>query len=188
MEIRPITPADLRFLPDIDATIESAQYLHLEKTGEGMAMSLRVEARPPRAKQITSNPLGDELTLAFRQIATGADEGIALVAEHDGQIVAAAIAMMNPAHGTLQLLDVRVDYDFRRQGLGTGLTYQVISKARESENIRAVSAETRTNNFPANQFLLKSGFDLSGVDVRRHSNHDMVKESATLFWYAALDG
>src|SRR3954462_12186266 len=101
MEIRPITPDDLRFLSDIDATIESTQYLHLEKTGEAMTLGLRVEARPLREKQITSNPLDDEVALAFKQIATGADDGIALVAEHDGQLVAAAVAQQSPAHGTL---------------------------------------------------------------------------------------
>ena len=40
---------------------------------------------------------------------------------------------------------------------------------------------------PASQFLIKSAFDLAGIDTRRHSNHDMVKEAATLIWYAALD-
>jgi GNAT superfamily N-acetyltransferase len=187
MEIRPLTPADVRFLSDIDATIESTQYLHLEKTGEAMTLGLRVEARPLREKQITSNPLDDEVALACKQIATGADEGIALVAEHDGQLVAAAVAQQSPAHGTLRLLDVRVDYDFRRQGLATAIIFQIIGKARETETIRAVSAESRTNNFPANQFLAKSGFDLSGMDVRRYSNHDMVKETATLFWYAQVE-
>ena len=29
--------------------------------------------------------------------------------------------------------------------------------------------------------------EMTGVDTHRHSNHDMVKESATIFWYAALD-
>jgi ribosomal protein S18 acetylase RimI-like enzyme len=79
-----------------------------------------------------------------------------------------------------------VDYDLRRQGLGMALVYQIVQKTREAE-LRAVTAETRTNNFPANQLLLKCGFDLGGLDTRRHTNHDMVKESATLLWYASLD-
>ena len=29
--------------------------------------------------------------------------------------------------------------------------------------------------------------DLAGVDTRRWSNHDLVKETVTLLWYAALD-
>jgi len=186
MEIRPLTPADLRFLAEIDATIESTQYLHLDKSGEGMTFGLRIEPRPLREKQIIPNPLSDELALMYRQIATGGDDGIALTAEHEGQIVAAALAQDSVAHATMSLLDVRVDYDFRRQGVATAMVYQIIAAARESD-ARAVSAETRSNNFPANQLMLKSGFDLSGADIRRYSNHDMVKETATLFWYAQLD-
>jgi hypothetical protein len=53
--------------------------------------------------------------------------------------------------------------------------------------MRAVAADVRANNIPANQLFLKCAFDLSGIDTRRHSNHDVVKESATLIWYAALD-
>jgi ribosomal protein S18 acetylase RimI-like enzyme len=186
MEIRPITQADLRFLGDIDATIETTHYLHLEKSGEGISMSVKLEARALREKKIISFPIDDDLSMSYRQIATGADEGIALVAEHEGQLVAAAIAQPQPVHATMRLLDVRVDYDFRRQGLGSALAYQIIQHTRDAE-LRAVAAEVRTDNFPVNQFLLKIGFDLSGLDLRRHSNHDMVKESATLFWYAALD-
>jgi len=33
----------------------------------------------------------------------------------------------------------------------------------------------------------KLDFELSGIDLRRHTNHDLVKERATLFWYATLD-
>src|SRR4051794_26363285 len=117
MEIRPLTTADLRSLADIDATIESHEYLHIDKSGEGLAMSVRVEKRPMRSKQIAANPMDDELSLAVKQIATGADDGLALVAEHDDQIVALAIAVPDPAANTIKLLDVRVDFDFRRQGL-----------------------------------------------------------------------
>ncbi len=35
--------------------------------------------------------------------------------------------------------------------------------------------------------LAKSGFELAGVDDHRNSNHDLVKEAVTLFWYAPLD-
>jgi ribosomal protein S18 acetylase RimI-like enzyme len=186
MEIRPIKPHDLRSLADIDGTIESTQYLHLDRTGEGLAITVSVDARPTREKQIISFPIDEDLNIVWKQIASGVDEGVALVAEHDDQIVAAALAQPDAARGTMRLLDVRVDYDVRRQGLGSGMLFQIIQQTRDA-GLRAVTAEVRSNNFPANQFLLKAGFDLSGVDVRRHSNHDMVKESATLFWYAALD-
>src|SRR3954464_8462752 len=131
MNIRALNPGDLRFLADIDATIESTEYLHVDRgtTADdalAIGMQLSIEPRPLRGgKQITSNPLDDDVTLAMKQLATGADEGIALVAEHDGQLVAVAIAQPDPARGTLRLLDVRVDYDFRRQGLGTAMVFQI---------------------------------------------------------------
>ena len=42
-------------------------------------------------------------------------------------------------------------------------------------------------DLPAARFLLKCGFDLTGLDASRFSNHDLVKERVTLHWYAALD-
>ena len=67
-----------------------------------------------------------------------------------------------------------------------GLPDQAITRARELE-LRAVSAQTPANNFPACQLLLRCAFELAGLDTKRHSNHDIVKEAATLIWYAALD-
>jgi ribosomal protein S18 acetylase RimI-like enzyme len=186
MEIRPATPADLDRLRDIDATVESSQVLFLERTGEGIASSWKLEARPLREKLIDRNALDDERAFTLRQIVTGVDEGVALVAEHEGQLVAVALAQPDPARGTMRVLDIRIDYDFRREGLGTVIAYQIIEHARQRE-LRAVVAETRANNFPANQFFQKLAFDLSGFDTSRHSNHDLVKESATLIWYAKLD-
>jgi ribosomal protein S18 acetylase RimI-like enzyme len=117
---------------------------------------------------------------------TGADEGLAVLAEHDESPVAMMIAQPDVDRGTYHLLDLRIDYEFRRQGLGTVLAYQLISAARDRE-LRAVSAETQTSNFPGNQLLVKLGFMLSGVDTRRWSKHDIVMESATLLWYMPLD-
>jgi ribosomal protein S18 acetylase RimI-like enzyme len=186
MQIRPATASDLSFLEDIDGTIESSEYLHLEQAGEGLATSWKLDPRPLREKLIQSNALGDDRTFLLRQFVTGADEGLALVAEHNEAPVALALAQVDPMRGIMNLLELRVDYDVRREGIGTVLVYQVIQSARERE-LRAVSTETRTNNNPMNRLLQKLSFQISGIDTRRHSNHDMVKEQATLFWYAALD-
>jgi RimJ/RimL family protein N-acetyltransferase len=186
MEIRPVTAADFEALAEIDATVESSQYLHLDRGGEGLNRQWSIEQRPLRTKLIEPNPLSDEHRFLIRQIAGGIDEGIAVTVEHDGEPVALLLAQAEAYHGTLRLLDLRVDYDHRREGLATALVYQLIQAARDTE-LRAVAAETRANNFPANQLLAKLGFELAGLDTQRHSNHDLVKESVTLFWYAALD-
>jgi len=186
MQIRPATAADLDRLTDIDGTIESARYLHLERAGEALALTWKLDERPLRQKLIDPNALDDDRRFTVKQILTGADEGYALVAEHDEVIVAALVAQPDAVAARLRILDIRVDYDFRRQGVGMAMVFQSIQHARESE-LRAVTIETLTNNLPANEFLLKCGFDISGLDTQRHSNHDLVKESATLIWHAALD-
>jgi len=187
MEIRPGNAKDLDLLSDIDGTIESTRYLHLEQSaGEGLAVSWRLEERALREKVIDPNRLTDEAAFLVKQIVTGADEGLVFVAEHESAPVAVLVAHRRPELNTLHIVDLRIDYEQRRQGIATAMLYQTIGVAREME-VRAVSAETRTNNVPASQLLAKCGFELSGVDTRRHSNHDVVKEAATLFWYAALD-
>lgn len=186
MQIRPATASDMARLADIDATIESSQYLFLDRAGDGLELSWRLEARPLREKLIQSNPIDDERSFALKQIVDRIDEGIALLGEHSDQAVALALARPDPAYGTMRILDLRVDYDFRRQGLATVMVYQIVEHARQRA-LRAVTAETRTNNFPANQLFQKLAFELTGLDTSRFSNHDLVKETATLFWYAALD-
>ena len=186
MQIRAGQLADLDRLIDLDGTIESGEYLHLERGGEGLAVSWRLEERPLREKLVDSNAVGDEHRFALRQVLGGVEEGTALVAEHDGQLVALAVARLDPERRTLNLIDLRIDYDFRRQGLGIAMIYQIISGARE-QGLRAVMATTLTNNIPAARFLAKAGFDLGGVDTHFATNHDLVKEAVALFWYAVLD-
>ena len=186
MEIRPIQPEDLADLREIDATIESSQYLHLEQSGDGLNQSWKLENRPLREKLIASNPMDDEVSFVLKQIVTGADEGFTLLAEHGDRLVALLLAQPVHAMNVMKILDLRVDYDFRRQGIGLAMMYQAIAQARNSE-LRAVMAETLTNNHPANQFMLKCSFELAGIDSKRRSNHDLVKEAATMIWYASLD-
>jgi ribosomal protein S18 acetylase RimI-like enzyme len=186
MHIRPANPDEIDRLLDIDGTIESTEYLHVDRIGEGLSAGWSMQIRPLREKLIQPNAMDDDIRFVLKQITGGAEEGLVLMAEHEDAPVALALAHSRPEQGLIHLLDLRVDYDLRRQGVATVLVYQIIQKARESE-LRAVLAETRTNNLPAARMLQKLGFELTGIDTHRHSNHDLVKESATLFWYAALD-
>jgi GNAT superfamily N-acetyltransferase len=186
MEIRPFKANDLDGVRDIDATVESSQYLHVERKGEGIATSWALAPRPLREKRTHRQGLDDEQALTFKQIALGAAEGIALVAEHDGAPVAAAAALHDPAAGILRLLDLRVDFDFRRQGLASALLFQIIQEGPRLE-ARALAANANADNFPALQFLTKLGFEPTGLDTHWRSNHDLVKESVVLFWYLTLD-
>ena len=72
MDIRALTLADVELLGEVDGTIESERYFHLERGGEGVALSWRVEDRPLRSKRVEANRLDDETQFMARQIASGA--------------------------------------------------------------------------------------------------------------------
>lgn len=162
------------------------RYLHLEQAGTGLEITWMLQERCLREKMIDANRFAEENIFAIKQIVTGVDEGVALVAEHDEKVVAVLVAHRDHAHDTLVIADLRVDYDQRREGIGMAMVYQMIAGAREL-GVRAVNAMTRTNNFPANQLMQKCGFELSGLDGKLHSNHDVVKEAASLFWYVTMN-
>ena len=182
MNIRPTQPIDLDRFGDIDATVDSGQYLHVDRSGEGLELAVKVRPRNLREKLVRPYPLGDDLQFSIRQIAAGIVEGLALVAEHDDGLVAALTAQRDHAAGVIRLLDLRVDIDRRRQGIASVMMYQLIEAARTLE-LRAVAAATQANNFPASQMLAKMGFELAGLDTFALSNHDLVKEAVTLLWY-----
>jgi ribosomal protein S18 acetylase RimI-like enzyme len=186
MEIRAIRLPDIDRLIDIDATIESTKYLHVDYSGEGMEISFKLSERVLRQPLHDRNRSSDELNFSMKQVVSGIEDGVALLAEHDGLNVATLLAVVDPTYNVMRLIDIRVDFEHRRQGLASAMMYQLIGEARNRE-LRAVAAETRTDNHPAAGLLLKCAFEIAGIDSRRHTNHDLVKETATLLWYASLD-
>jgi ribosomal protein S18 acetylase RimI-like enzyme len=186
MEIRPATLADIDSLIEIDGTMESTHYLHVDQAGEGATVSWRLEERALRSTQVTSNRIDDDNRFFLRQVLSGADEGVALAVVRDNTPVALLLAGQIHERNTLRVVDLRVDSDYRRQGIATALLLMLIGEARNRQ-VRAVNMETRADNAPMYHLLPRCGFELAGLDTRRHSNHDLVKESATLLWYASLD-
>ncbi len=181
-----MTAADLPGVMDIDATVESHFHLHILREGEGFAATWKMESRPLRESRVHRNALGDESAFAVKQLVGGIEDGIALVAEHEGEIVAAAAAQIDAAGQVLRLIDLRVDFEVRRQGLASGLLFQIIHEARQ-KNLRAVYAQTLSDNFPAAELLAKLSFEMTGFDTHFHSNHDLLKDSVVLFWYLQLN-
>jgi ribosomal protein S18 acetylase RimI-like enzyme len=185
MEIRAMTAKDLPNVAEIDATVESGQYLHIHREGEGLSGIWKFEPRPLRQARTHRQALTDEQAFTIRQIVIGAEEGIALVAEHDGAIAAAAAAQIDPGAGVMRVIDLRVDFDFRRNGLASGLLFQIVQESRQRE-LRAVAARAISDNFPAIELLAKLNFEPAGFDIYAQSNHDLVKDSVMLFWYLRL--
>jgi ribosomal protein S18 acetylase RimI-like enzyme len=186
MEIRAGKASDFTDLLEIDGTIDSTHYLHVDYSASESSRTWRLEERALREAKIVANPISEDDRFLLRQILAGADEGVALVVIHGERPVALLLAQPIAAQQTLRVIDLRVDSDVRRRGIATALLLMVIGEAR-TLGLRAVSVETRADNAPMYRLLPKCGFEIAGLDTRRHSNHDLVKESATLLWYASLD-
>jgi len=186
MQLRKMTGQDMRFLNDIDATLDVVEYLHVDHTFEGLTNRWLVEPRPLRPGKSLANTLSDDDLFDIRQVAEGAEDGFAMVADHDGQLVAALVARNLPQEQLIELLTIRVDFDFRRQGIATAAMFQLVNHAKEQE-ARAVRVVVTTDNAPACHMFAKLGFVLSGIDTRRKTNHDLVKEQASLVWYLPMD-
>jgi len=186
MQIRPMRPEDLDQIAEIDGTVESTEYLFVQRSGAGLERAWALQRRPLRQKLISPRRLAEDAAFMTRQIVTGADEGVALAGEHEGVIVAMLVARPCLARQVMEVIDVRVDYDYRRQGLGLAMLYQLVQLTRE-QGLRAISARVLANNFPAAQLLHKCGFALTGLDTHHDSNHDLVKEAVSLAWYLELE-
>jgi ribosomal protein S18 acetylase RimI-like enzyme len=186
MEIRPITTADLATVDDIDGSIRSTHYLHVVRDIGPTSFGWRLEERELRQAVADSNRMNDDTSFALKSIAGGVEEGYAQWIELDNVAAGMVVAQPRPGLGTLHVLDLRVDFDYRRQGLGTVLLLGLLGSARDAE-LRAVTAECSSSNLPAAKFLRKLGFEPAGLDTHRSSNHDLVKERATVLWVCALD-
>lgn len=186
MQIRPLRPADLDLIDEIDATIDSIRYRHVERVADGDKTRFAVEERPLPAKRVEPNPIDDDLRFSLKQTAADIEDGLALVAEHDDVPIAALLARVALDDPTLvEIVDVRVDFDFRRQGLASAMLFQAITFARDKE-ARAIRAAARSSNDAGNRLLAKLSFELAGIDTFKSTNHDLVKEQTTLLWYLAL--
>jgi GNAT superfamily N-acetyltransferase len=185
MELRPAVPADLPGVIELDATIESLRYLHVDRTGDGLNVQWKIEDRPLRDRLIAPWPMDDDRQFMFKQLTGGVEDGVAVVAAHDDEIAGLILAMPRPETGVLEVIDLRVDFDRRREGLAMAMLFQTIQTAREA-GLRAVLMQTPANNSPVAMLLEKLQFQLAGLDTHRMTNHDLVKETVTLAWYLPL--
>ena len=77
----------------------------------------------------------------------------------------------------LHILNIAVDPDYRRKGIGGRLMATLLSEAR-ALGIRAVTLEVRESNQTAIRLYERVGFSLAGV--RPHYYTD--KENALIYW------
>ena len=165
---RPMTPADLDDLAEIDAAYDVGRVLEVgreDTDADPLLTPWRPTWRELDEPRVVANRVEGEIEFAYRQVARGIEEGVALRLDADGLPVAAAVAVLDPAAKVLRLVDLRVDYDVRREGYGTTVLYAVVAAAREREDVSAVVAEVAGESAAMLGLLVKSGFEVVGLDA-----------------------
>ena len=105
----------------------------------------------------------------------------------DGQLAGQCVARLGP-HRLCELLDIRVDSRFRRQGVGTELLNACVPWG-ESLGCVGFRAEVADWQSVAAQFLEGAGFTLGGVDRLLHNGQPdqlallpAMRESVLLYY------
>lgn len=183
--IRPLTQADIERLPEMELNFQAEAYLAVEKVVEGLNVTWRLVERPLDPPFISVDYNIDEQDRAEIAQRLKASDGLYLVAEHQGRLVALLDLEREAWRDTGMIWNIAVDRAYRRQGLGTRLIRRAIKWGRR-RRLRALALETQTNNLPACRFYQKMGFQLCGLDDHFYSNHDIERKEVALFWYYEL--
>jgi GNAT superfamily N-acetyltransferase len=100
------------------------------------------------------------------------DEGF-FVAELDGEVRGYVDLVAQPWQRMVRVVNLGVDHDYRRRGIGTAL----MRRAREwtvEQGARALLAEMTTKNYPAISFYRKLGFQFCGFNDHYYPNQDIA--------------
>ncbi|HEY4689088.1 MAG TPA: GNAT family N-acetyltransferase [Anaerolineae bacterium] len=185
MLIRPLTPADVPRLDQIDANFESNRFLDVLKSIDGLSATWQLIERPldpPFISTDYSVHLHEHAQIIER---LRAGDGLQLIVE-DGARVAAFVDVERQGWRNAAFVwNILIDRDYRRHGLGTQLTQRIVDWARGAE-LRGIVCETQTNNWAACNFYRTFGFQLCGIDDHFYSNEDIALKEVALFWWYEL--
>lgn len=180
--IRGFRPSDADRLTEINPTFTSPTVLRVHKSGEGLEVSWRLE-EVRLAEPYDKGAAYDFGPEDVEEIATRArrPDCLVLVAEAAGRLVGLLDMEIIAWNNTGFLWNLRVDWAWRRQGLGRALFARGVAWARE-QNLRAIVVETQTNNVPACRFYERVGCRLVGIRDEYYTNRDLETGEVALFW------
>jgi len=96
-----------------------------------------------------------------------------------GYVIAEVVTQRNKKRREGHLLNLAVDPEFRRRGVGT-MMLEEITEHLQQENAAAIWLETRASNSAAINFYLKMGFQEKGRRRHYYPNEDAVVMVKTL--------
>src|SRR5882724_3789784 len=178
--LRPLESADISNLSQIRATYSSPTTLVLEKSGQGLTTGWQFVERPIPFNKGTLYDFDADALVAIQHRLEHPTRTYQRVAEEDGRLVGLLDMELQEWNNTVVLWNLRVDLDYRRQGIGRRLWHRGLEYAQNAD-VRAIMLETQNTNVAACRFYAEMGCQLVGLNEALYSN-DWQKTEAALFW------
>ena len=192
-KIRQFEAQDQVGLDGCDFTFTTQKVLSLFKSTRGLHTQWALTERELEGQYTGNYGLNAEEWAVVR--ARGEGQPALLLVAENADVAGAPIALLDAGfddwNETARIWNLYIDAKHRQHGLGRALMARAEVWAGEAAHkARAIVAETQTTNFPACQFYLACGFELSGIDDHFYSNADREAKmgigEVALFWYKAL--
>ncbi len=164
LTIRPIDATQYPNGKKVLYTYETTTFYKMknEQTENGWMFTLQEQPFP---KTFVKH-LEEEL---FEEYKEGSDY---YVADWNGEEAAVLVVQQMEWNNTLLIHNLYVYESFKRMGIGSKMMEFVKERALTLD-VRAITLETQTSNYPAVQFYLKNGFQLVGFNTISYSNEDV---------------
>jgi len=183
--LRPLVLADIPRLAEIRAHYQSETILAVEHTGSGISSGWRLVERklPVPFDKGALYDFGEAEQEAIRRRLQWPDNTYLRVAELTGsnsRLIGLLEMEIRDWNNTVELVNLRVDLDFRGEGLGRRLWHLGLEYARQA-GVRAIMIETQNTNLAACKFYARMGCQLVGLNEAFYTNDGTATEIA-LFW------
>ncbi len=168
IEIRPAQKSDLPALVNLDARYETTHVWQLERAIDDnqVAVSFRL-ARLPRSVKVDYPRSPALITPEWLS------QSMVLAAIYAGNVVGYVRLSEKIAQNTIWITDLVVNDRLRRQGIATVLVLAAQDWGA-SRNIKRISIEMQSKNYPAIQLSHKLGYEFSGYIDHYYPNHDIA--------------
>lgn len=179
IEIRPLDRLDLSRLRELMSGYTSTQRyaVHKQETDARAVIALELEALAAPHTRNYWDCLSEDDLKRYEGFLAG---GFSLGAHRNGDWVGVALAEAEPWNRLLNVWELHVHPDYRRQGIGGRLLAELAGRAR-NRGLRALTVETQNTNVNAIRFYHKAGFTIEGIDLSYYTNRDVEDGEVAVF-------
>jgi streptothricin acetyltransferase len=186
INLRPLEMADIPNLTQIRPTYKSQSILVLERSGSGLETGWQLTEKelPEPFDKGTLYDFNKDEQEAILSRFLRPDDTYQRVAEYNGHLVGLLDLEIHYWNDTVNLINLMIDVDYRRNGLGRRLWHRALDFAKQAE-VRGIMIETQNTNVAACRFYERMGCALVGINEVLYTN-DGPRTEIAIFWFYPL--